>query len=408
MQGSTGRAKEGSARSRSSPERGTARTNARLLPSSSRRGERRALARAARLLRREGYGEAAAILLGLEQEYERAGETVAAGALRLAHELCLACRTQHSEVEAHQRAADVAAGLERRLRERLTDTLALATTDTVAHAPLPGPASREERGKRRSGRFDRVVPSLAVYCLGPLRVYREGSRIDPWPNRRAKAVFKYLAVHRTGRKEVLMDLFWPDAGPAAARNNLNVAVYSLRQVLRSEERDFSYVLFQDDSYLLNPELDLWVDAAEFEQLVASADQLERSNDLPTALANLQTAETLYQGSLFDDDPYEEWILPRRRELEGRFLSVLERLREHYANRGDIGACTAVCRKMLAIDSCREDAHAELMRCYARQGQHHLALRQFIDCQEALRRELDTGPGNEVRDLHERVRQHQAV
>jgi DNA-binding SARP family transcriptional activator len=199
-----------------------------------------------------------------------------------------------------------------------------------------------------------------------------------------------------------MDLFWPGAHPRAARNNLNVAVYALRQFLRTEG-DFSYVLFRDDCYLLNPELELWVDIAEFEELVASAQQLAEQGEDASALQTLQAAELLYQGDLFEDDPYEEWIIPRRRELQEAYTGVLDRLREHYASQRDPAACIAVCRKMLAMDSCREDAHGELMRCYARQGQHYLALRQFNACQEALRQELDLSPSDELRALYERIR-----
>jgi DNA-binding SARP family transcriptional activator len=389
-----------------------------LLPPSSKRDERRGLAGAARLLSHGRYNEAAAIFLGLEQDYERAGETVAAEALGLAHELCLACRTQRSEVEAHQRAVTVAAGMEHRLRERLAAILELATSgspppdrggerSTCAPTAPTSRKGRRKRANRRRCEKNQPAPSLAVYGLGPLRVYRDGTAVGVWPNRRAKAVFKYLVVHRTGPKEVLMELFWPEASPSAARNNLNVAVYALRQFLRHGERDFSYVLFRDDSYLLNPDLDLWVDVAEFEQLVVSAEQREQQNDVPGTLRDLQTAETLYQGGLFEDDPYEEWILSQRRELEDRYLGVLDRLRELYVAEGDIAACITVCRKTVAVDGCREDAHAELMRCYAGQGQHYLALRQFNDCKDALRRELDIGPSEDLTGLYERIRRRQA-
>jgi DNA-binding SARP family transcriptional activator len=418
MKGRTGRTGRGSGRSRSNPARGRTRGDGGLLPPSSKRDERRGLAGAARLLSHGRYSEAAAIFHGLEQDYERAGETVAAEALGLAHELCLACRAQRSEVEAHQRASTVAAGVESRLRERLAAILELATSgssppdrggasSTVAPPAPTGRKGRKTRGTRGT-ESNPPIPSLVVYGLGPLRVYREGTTVGVWPNRRAKAVFKYLVVHRTGPKEVLMELFWPEASPSAARNNLNVAVYALRQFLRQGERDFSYVLFRDDSYLLNPDLDLWVDVAEFEQLVASAEQLERNSDVPGALRDLQTAETLYQGGLFEDDPYEEWILSRRRELEDLHIGVLDRLRELYVAQGDVAACITVCRKTVAVDRCREDAHAELMRCYAGQGQHYLALRQFNDCKEALRQELDIGPSEELTDLYERIRRRQAL
>ena len=60
-----------------------------------------------------------------------------------------------------------------------------------------------------------------------------------------------------------MELFWPEAHPDAARNNLNVSIYGLRQALRSINPDYSHILFQEESYLLNPVMELWIDIEEF-------------------------------------------------------------------------------------------------------------------------------------------------
>lgn len=240
---------------------------------------------------------------------------------------------------------------------------------------------------------------MAVHCLGGFDVYQDDRVLGHWPNRRPKAIFQYLVAHRPRPvpKEVLMDLFWPHSGAGAARNNLNVAVYALRRRLRRHAADFSHVLFQDECYLLNPGLDLWVDMEEFDRLVAS-----------DSMADLQAAEALYEGDLFADDPYEDWMMPRRRELQDAFLGVLDRLRDRYLALGDLPSAGEVCKKMLAVDSCREDVHRELMRYYVRQGHHHLALRQYHACQSALREELNTGPSEETAQLHEQIRRRDAL
>jgi hypothetical protein len=49
-----------------------------------------------------------------------------------------------------------------------------------------------------------------------------------------------------------------------------------------------------------------------------------------------------------------------------------------------------------------------MRCFARLDQHHLALRQFYACRDALARELDTIPGLETVALFDRLRRRQPV
>jgi hypothetical protein len=76
-----------------------------------------------------------------------------------------------------------------------------------------------------------AAPSLEVYLLSPFSVFANDRAITDWPNCKGKAIFKYLATHRAQPvpKEVLMEVFWPQAEPDAARNNLNVAIYGLRR-----------------------------------------------------------------------------------------------------------------------------------------------------------------------------------
>jgi DNA-binding SARP family transcriptional activator len=49
-----------------------------------------------------------------------------------------------------------------------------------------------------------------------------------------------------------------------------------------------------------------------------------------------------------------------------------------------------------------------MRCFTRQGQPHLALRQYRACADALDRELGVDPDPATVTLAQRVRHHQPV
>jgi len=60
------------------------------------------------------------------------------------------------------------------------------------------------------------------------------------------------------------------------------------------------------------------------------------------------------------------------------------------------------------DPCREDAHRRLMRCFTRQGQPHLALRQYQACVDALDHELGVDPDPAATALAQQIRLHQPV
>lgn len=249
------------------------------------------------------------------------------------------------------------------------------------------------------------APTLVVYCLGSFRVYQDDQPIQDWKSSKGKAIFKYFVVHRKVpiAKEVLMDLFWPDSMPDAARNNLNVAIYGLRQTLRQAQPGLSHISFQDDHYFLKPELQIWVDIEAFAEHFSMGRDLEQRGELMVAIHEYRAAETLYQGEFLADDRYEDWPMPQRQRLETDYFSLLDRLSRYYFDQEDYDAGATMCQKMLAVDPCREEAHRDLMRCYSQQNQRYLALRQYHICIEALESELNVGPSQATIELYEQIR-----
>lgn len=252
--------------------------------------------------------------------------------------------------------------------------------------------------------------TLLVYCLGPFQVYQDDHAIENWPNGKGKSIFKYLVTHRDRPigKEVLMDLFWPNAEAPAARNNLNVAIYGLRQAISKANPCQSHVLFRDDCYLLNPDLDIWADYEEFTRNIRQARALDEDGQQSLAMSYYRTAEALYQGEFLEEDRYEDWLMPLRQSLQDDYLCLLDRLYRYHFDQQSFDVCTTVCSKMLAIDRCHERAHRRLMRCYSKQGQPYLALRQFQSCKSALARELDVMPSNPTLELYQKIRHQQPL
>jgi DNA-binding SARP family transcriptional activator len=252
-------------------------------------------------------------------------------------------------------------------------------------------------------------PLLTVHLLGQLKVRLDDVPVDDWPSGRGRSLFKYLVTHRDPwpRREVLMDAFWPDALPAAARNSLNVAVHGLRRALRAGAAG-PVVVLEGGVYRLDQRVRLWLDVDEFERHAAAGRRLEAAGDLAGAVAAYERAAALYQGDFLADDPYEEWPVLAREQLLVTYLEVLDRLSGLYFGQHQYGACIALCRQLVHRDPCREDAHRRLMRCYSRQGQPHLALRQYQACVDALHQELLVDPEPATADLAGQLRRHQPI
>ena len=285
-----------------------------------------------------------------------------------------------------------------RSRPKANPAPAVAHTLQVLTERLLLPAANEttSRERRRSGACSHV--------LGPFRALLNDRVIEDWPNCRGKAIFKYLLLNRKQpvARETLIERFWPEAEPEAARNNLNVAIHRLRRALGRD--GFPFVLFSGGHYLLNPKLAVSIDADAFLAHATRATELEREEDLDGALREYAACVALYQGELLAEDchDYDEWLLPLRQQFRDRYLHVLDRLGRIHFDRQDVPHCTTTCAKILAVDACNEGAHRMLMRCYARLGQPQLAQRQYQTCIQVLNRELGIPASPETTELYRQI------
>ncbi|HKH35799.1 MAG TPA: BTAD domain-containing putative transcriptional regulator [Rubrobacter sp.] len=218
-----------------------------------------------------------------------------------------------------------------------------------------------------------------------------------WRLRKAKSLVKLLALapgHRLHREQ-LMDLLWPNLDRRAASNNLRRALHVARRELESEPSAPRYLVSHGEHLALCSDGPLSVDIEAFEEVAATA---RRSRD-PQAY---RAALDLYAGDLLPEDPYEDWAEDRRRQLRQNYLALLAEMAELCEERGDLGSAIDALREAVSEEPEHEQAHANLMRMYAKSGHRHKALRQYERLCQALRREFGTEPGMASRRLHEEI------
>ena len=274
--------------------------------------------------------------------------------------------------------------------------------DTSASKPKPDLTYRRETAEVSES------INMVAQMLGTFSVIIQESQLK-LPASRGLSLLKYLLLHhkRNTPREVLMDAFWPDANPEAARNNLNVAMYNLRQGVRSVI-DLEVIRFGNGAYGLPTNIDLWLDVDEFEQCVKEGQRLETRNQLTDAVTEYEIAVNIYRGDLLADTPYDDWMAIDRERLRLAYLDTLDRMSKIYFDREQYTACIRLCQLILNRDLCREEAHCCLMRCYSRLGQVPLALRQYQLCVEALHSELEVDPAPKTTQLYQQIHQHQRV
>jgi DNA-binding SARP family transcriptional activator len=272
---------------------------------------------------------------------------------------------------------------------------------------IPASTSEKVPTDHLVGQTTTVIP-VAVHMLGPFNM-TIGDLGVKLPASRGLSLLKYLLLHykQNTPREVLMDIFWPDTEPETARNNLNVTMHNLRRALRTAT-NLSVIVYEDGAYGLDPNLQVWLDVYEFEICVRAGQRLETKNQLSTAVAEYEAAISLYQGDFLEQSPYEEWPILERERLRIVYLDTLDHLSQIYFNQERYAACIMICQFITVRDRCHEDAHCLLMRCYSRQGQYYLALRQYQSCVEALRAELEVEPAPETTKLYDQIRHRERI
>jgi len=259
-------------------------------------------------------------------------------------------------------------------------------------------------------RQNNVLPDLLrleIHCLEGFHVSFGGDRVERWESIKAKSLLQYLIARprKPVAKEELMEALWPECDPKTSGNNLKAAMHGLRQTfntLLKKEQNFSYIIFNQGSYQINPDILLWLDVEQFERHWETGRRFQAAGKHSEAIREFKLAEELYKGDYLADEPYEEWTLLRREALHDIYLNILSKLADNYLENSDYENCIVYCFKILDKDNCREDAYQRVMRCHSRLGLRNRALQWYEICQKTIKAELDTEPDQTTKNLYQQL------
>jgi ATP/maltotriose-dependent transcriptional regulator MalT/DNA-binding SARP family transcriptional activator len=243
----------------------------------------------------------------------------------------------------------------------------------------------------------RTKPDIEVRALIHTQVTISNRRVSDadWRSNRAKEIFFYLLTYRGGRtKEQITAALWPDLSPARGTSNLHINLFRARRALYP-----GIFIFEDGCYKINPNLHIWFDVAEFENLLAVAEAT--TSPITDRASALERALELCGGT-FLEELYSEWIEDRRRELENKYLRVLSLLADYYASRGNYSRAVALLEKFIAIDPYEEDAYCRIIRWHLAERNRSLALRTYKQYVELAADENKSESSYEIRRLYQRI------
>jgi predicted ATPase/DNA-binding SARP family transcriptional activator len=251
---------------------------------------------------------------------------------------------------------------------------------------------------------------IQLYLLGTFQVKLAGEPALPLESDKARALLAYLAMESgyPHRRTSLTELLWPDFAEKAARHNLSQVLFSIRQSLAGDKRPF--LLADRHTIQIAPQTPLWLDTVEFETLLAACASHEHQQ-VETCAACMDVyrqAVTLYRGDFLKghaidaSTEFDNWMAQQRERLHRLAVETLAALAHYHEWQSELSPALLYIRQQLALEPWREEAHRQLMRLLARQGEYNAALAQYEQCRKHLVRELGVEPDVTTRSLYERI------
>ena len=221
--------------------------------------------------------------------------------------------------------------------------------------------------------------------------------------RKVEALLIYLASNRRAHpREVLAELLWEERSQQQAQSNLRAALTNLRQILGE------YVTIDRDTAALNPQADVWFDAAELEKGL-SGWRAGRGALTSQAAEQVEAAVDLYQGeflegfSLRESPGFEAWMVRERERLHRMVVDALHDLVEYELQSGAGQAGLVHASRLLELDPLMEAAHTQMMVLLTHSGRRNDALAQYETLKRLLWDELGVTPSDATEALNRKIR-----
>lgn len=242
------------------------------------------------------------------------------------------------------------------------------------------------------GGFSGQTYALQVDTLGDEAIIANDIpvRLSAWRANRAREFFLYLLLEGGQTREAISLAFWPDSSTSRVRSNFHTTLYRARQALSE-----NVVIFEDEKYRINPEIDVTCDAIIMEECVKQARFLQpvdvRADEL------FRKALRLYKGD-FLPSLDASWVDARRRRMFELYMESLLGAGQCARARRDYREAIALYHRGLEHDPYRESVHRAMFICYAELGEMYQVMNHYQTMERIFKADLGIMPSPETQTL----------
>jgi peptide/nickel transport system substrate-binding protein len=236
--------------------------------------------------------------------------------------------------------------------------------------------------------------------LGPVTARHDGRELPlGGPKQRGLLAILLLHANEVVSRDRLIDGLWGERPPPTAGHTLDNYVSRLRKVVgdaRLSRRPPGYVL-----HVERDELDLDC----FERLFQEGREALARGAAGEAAATLRSALARWRGAALADLLYEPFAATESERLEERRIMALEDRIDADLALGRSGELVPELEALVREHPLRERLLAQLMLALYRSGRQAEALAAFQAARQRLAEELGLEPGPQLRELEQRILEH---
>jgi DNA-binding SARP family transcriptional activator len=241
---------------------------------------------------------------------------------------------------------------------------------------------------------------LTIHTLGMFSVTIGDVIISDSSARSQKVwkIFKYLITnrHKMVPVETLIKVIWPEEGPDNPLKSLYTLIARLRRLLNDSGADGLYILFQHDSYQWNSKLPVFLDVAEFEQLISSARGTQEEQDKKDLL---KKAVDMYIGDYLSESAYEAWAQPVTNYYKRLYLTAVIELANIYARSSAHDEIIWLCSRAIENEPYEESLYERLIQTLLISGKIAEAQKHYRYYADLMQKEFGAQPSEELRALY---------
>lgn len=247
---------------------------------------------------------------------------------------------------------------------------------------------------------------LHVSLLGSFCIQSDNQTIIAFKQQKVQELFCFLLLHRKQphTREFLANVLWENASETQSKPYLRKCLWQLQSTTELESLP-PLLLVESEWIQINPEVEIWVDTEILTATFLNCQGIPGKDLNANQIEALQNTVELYRGDLVKGC-FADWCIFERERFQRLYLILLDKLLDHAVVLGDFEHGIVYGNQILRFDFAHERTHRQLMRLHYVAGDRTRAIRQYENCVEVLKKDLNISPTEETKMLLQIIKSDQ--